>query len=30
MFLAHRDRCPKNDVREKAFYRLQKRVEGPK
>jgi serine/threonine-protein kinase len=30
VFLAHRDRCPKNDVREKAFYRLQKRLEGPK
>jgi hypothetical protein len=30
MFLAHRDRCPKNDAREKAFYRLQRRLEGPK
>ncbi len=30
MFLAHRDRCPPNEARDKAFYRLQKHVEGTK
>jgi len=30
MFLAHRDRCPESEVRDKAFYRLQKHVEGAK
>jgi eukaryotic-like serine/threonine-protein kinase len=30
VFLAHRDRCPKSDVRERAFFRLQKRLDAAK
>jgi predicted anti-sigma-YlaC factor YlaD len=30
IFLAHRDRCPESEVRDKAFYRLQKHLQQTK